>query len=75
MWKLQCPPPHEKSHPPSFPATPSKSWGPVKPPLFENLVGSSTSPLAERGGGAHYEVYLLLEVTKLPIVFSKTKKS
>ena len=44
-----CNPPWKKS-PPSFPATPSKSWGPVKPPLFENLVGVST-PLAERGGG------------------------
>ena len=34
---------------PSFPATLSKSWGPTKPPLFENLVGSST-PQAEREG-------------------------
>ena len=43
---------------------PSKNWGPVKPPLFENLVGGST-PLHQqkRGwgggegvgrGGAHY---------------------
>ena len=29
---------------PSFPATPSKSWGPVKPPLFENLVGGTSPP-------------------------------
>ena len=36
MWKLQ--PPWKKS-PPSFPATPSKSWGLVKPPIFQNLVG------------------------------------
>ena len=39
----------------SFSATPSKSWGPVKPPpLFENLVGGSLPPPptpAERGGG------------------------
>ena len=42
-------PPWKKS-PPSFPATPSKIWGPVKSPLFENLVGAST-PLAERWGG------------------------
>ena len=38
----------------SFPATLPKSWGPTKPPpLFENLVGSST-PQAEMEGGAHY---------------------
>ena len=39
-----------KRPPPSFPATPSKNWDPVKPPLpfFENLVGGSTSP-AEKG--------------------------
>ena len=44
--------------------TPSKSWGPAKPPpLFENLVGGSTPPppphpscrKGGRGGGAHYE--------------------
>ena len=36
---------------PSFPATPSKSWGPAKPPLFGNLVGGSPPPApAERGG-------------------------
>ena len=35
---------------PSFPATPSKSWVPVKSSLFENLVGGSTPlPPAERG--------------------------
>ena len=41
----------EKSHP-LFPATPSKTWGPVKPPFFENLFGGSTPPIpppAERG--------------------------
>ena len=36
------------SHQPS-----SEHFGPVKPPFFENLVGSST-PSAERGG-VHYE--------------------
>ena len=41
-----------KKLPPSFPATPSQSWGPVRPPLIENLVGGS-SPLVERGG-THY---------------------
>ena len=37
-----------------FPATPSQSWGPVKPPpLLENLVGDSTSPPPpqQKGGG------------------------
>ena len=41
----------EKSHP-LFPATPSKTGGPVKPPFFENLFGGSTPPIpppAERG--------------------------
>ena len=27
----------------------------VKVSLFENLLGGSTSPLAEKGRGAHYE--------------------
>ena len=48
------PPPWKKSLP-SFPATPSKSWGAVKPPLFENLVGDST-PLQKGGGGAHWKI-------------------
>ena len=47
MWKLQ--PPWKKS-PPLSQQPPFKSWGPVKPPLFENLVGGSTPPPpAERG--------------------------
>ena len=39
--------------------SPSKNWGPVKPPLFENWVGGSPSPppLSPRkqkgGGGVH----------------------
>ena len=50
------PPSPWKKSPPSFPATPSKIWGPVKPPLFENLVGGSTpQQKGEGGGGAHYE--------------------
>ena len=36
---------------PLFPATPSKGWGPVKLPFFENLFGDSTPLPAERGGG------------------------
>ena len=51
MWKLQ--PPWKKSLPLSQKPS-SKSWGPVKPPLFENLVGDSTplpSPLPSIKGG------------------------
>ena len=52
MWKLQ--PPWKRS-PPSFPAIPSRSWDPVKPAPFENLVGGSTSssPWKKGGGGLH----------------------
>ena len=34
------------------PSNPSKSWGPVNSPLFENLVGGSTPPclLLQKGG-------------------------
>ena len=40
---------------PSFPGTPSESWGPVKSFLFENLVGGSTAPPPThlRKGGIH----------------------
>ena len=55
----------ETSHP-LFPANPSKSWSPVKPPpLFENSVGGSTQPAesgkwrGEGGGGGEYYVYTL----------------
>ena len=42
---------------PSFPATPSKSWGFVKPPFLRIWlkVNPPPPPPAERGGGAHYE--------------------
>ena len=43
MWQLQTPwkkSPHLFSQEP-----PSESWGPVKAPLFENLVGGSTPRL------------------------------
>ena len=40
---------------PSFPATPSQNLSPVKPLLFESLVGGSTpTTRKEGGGGAHY---------------------
>ena len=38
----------------SFPATPSKSWGPVKHPLYENMVGDSTPPSCRKEGCTHY---------------------
>ena len=54
VWKFQT----LRIKSPPFPHhPPSKLWGPVKPPLFENLVGGSTSPAAERGGGAHYACF------------------
>ena len=37
---MNCNPP-KKNHSPSFPATPSKNWDPVKPPVFENLFSGS----------------------------------
>ena len=43
-----------KKSPPLYLQSPSKIWGPVKPPLFENLVGGSHSPpppLQKVGGG------------------------
>ena len=47
LWK-NCNPP-EKNHPsfPAFPATPSKYCDPVKPLLFENLIGGP--PPGEKG--------------------------
>ena len=45
--------PAEKSHLPLSQQPPSKSWGPVKPPLFENLVRGSPplSPQQKGKGG------------------------
>ena len=45
-----APPPPEKSHPLLSQQPPSKSWGPVNPPLFENLVEGSTSPPQQKWG-------------------------
>ena len=39
---------------PSFPVTPRQSWRPVKPLLFENLVGGS--PPQRKRGVAHYVI-------------------
>ena len=54
LTSLPPPPPApEKSHPPLSQRIPSQNWDPVKPLLFENLVGGSNPP-AERGvGGVH----------------------
>ena len=50
--KTAIPPFPWKSSPPSFQATPSKIWDPVKPLLFENLEGGSNpSPCPSRKGG------------------------
>ena len=63
MWKLQLPPAPKKSHHTLSQQPPSKSWGPVKPPLlFENLVGGST-PSAERGWGAHHDSLVSWDIT------------
>ena len=55
-----CNTPWQKS-PPLSQQPFSKSWGPVKPPLFENLVGGSfPQQKGRRGGrgrGAHYETH------------------
>ena len=64
MWKMQ---PHLKKVTPLFPATPSKSWGPVKPPLPPFLkiwleVQPPTPIPRIKGkevGGAHYKNDLL----------------
>ena len=50
MWKLHPPPPPWKKSLPSFPATPSKSWVPVKPPLLKTLLEVQTTQ-QNRGGG------------------------
>ena len=55
--------PLEKSHPPLSQQTPSKSWGSVKPLLFENSVGGSTPPpllSAEWGGGGVHTILMLV---------------
>ena len=46
--KIPASPP-EKCHLPFSQHAPSKSWGPVNPPLFENLVGGSTPFPKQKG--------------------------
>ena len=45
--------------------TPSKISDPVKHPLYENKVGSSTPPAERRGAGAHYDSSRLAKKTYL----------
>ena len=40
----------------SFPSSPSKNWDPVKPPLFENLVGGST-PRNRKGVNTMHDIH------------------
>ena len=51
-----CNPPLKKVTP-SFPLPPSKNYSPVRPPLFENLVGGSTPlpphPPQQKKEGVH----------------------
>ena len=56
LYVTIAPPPPWKKSPPLSQQPPSKSWGPVKPPLFLNLVVGSTLPPCRNGGreGAHY---------------------
>ena len=59
----------EKSEPPPplSQQPSSKTGGPVKSPLFENLVRGSTLPLPTRKGGAHYGVTYLANIEWLRI--------
>ena len=50
--KIATPPP-----PPMKKATPSKSWGPTKSPLFENLIRGSTP--SRKGAGVHTMMYFM----------------
>ena len=56
MWQLY---PTPKKVTPSFPATPSKSWGPVKPLFLKTWLEAQPPPppppCRKGGGGAHYE--------------------
>ena len=60
-------PPLWKKLPTLFQQSPSQGWGPVKPPLFENLVGGSNAPpphpVAEkrRGGGGGERAHMFMQ--------------
>ena len=48
-----CNPP-EKSHPPLSQQTPSKSWGPIKPPFWKFGWRLNPPPPQQNKGDAHY---------------------
>ena len=57
---MQISTPLKNVTPPLSQQPPSKSWGPAKPPLFENLFGGSTPPAGRGGGGgAHYAIHAI----------------
>ena len=60
-----CNPIPEKVIPP-FPATPSKSWGPFKPPFLEIRweVHPPSRKAGGRGGGAHYGSNVHFKISK-----------
>ena len=52
MWELH---PTLENVTPSFPTTPYKSWGPVKPYFpFQKFGWRLKPPCRKGGGGAHY---------------------
>ena len=60
-----------KSHPPSFPARPSKNWGPVKPPPFLKIWLEVQPPPPSRKGGAHYDTFHKIIKPKIYWKFSQ----
>ena len=65
MWQLQH---HWKKSPTSFPATPSKGWGPAKPPSPFWKFGWRRNLPAERGEGAHYVSYIISNLFAMNIM-------
>ena len=59
-----------KKSPPSFPATPSKSWGPVKPPFLK--ISLEVQP-SRKGVGAHYWMFISI-IHSYHIPLPKRKK-
>ena len=66
MRKLQLPPPPWKKSPPLSRQLSSKSWGPIKLPFFENLVGGSTPQQKGEGGGVHTMLWGTTTKSRLP---------
>ena len=63
MWKLQSP---------LKKVTPSKSWGPVKPPFLKIWLELQPppSPIVERGGGGGGAHYGLVKLEKHKWIFN-----